>query len=43
MHPYAIINFHELCPAARCDVIVSKFHQPIEHTADEIINTVSID
>ncbi|WP_212001011.1 hypothetical protein [Chitinophaga sp. HK235] len=37
MHPYAIINFHELTPAALCDVITSKFHQPIEHTAEEIM------
>ncbi|SKA15314.1 hypothetical protein SAMN04488128_1021140 [Chitinophaga eiseniae] len=37
MHPYAIINFHELTPAALCDVIVNKFHQPIERTAEEVM------
>lgn len=37
MHPYAIINFHELTPAALCDVIANKFHHPIERTAEEVM------
>ncbi|NSL89376.1 hypothetical protein [Chitinophaga solisilvae] len=37
MYPFAIINFHELSPAALCDVVVNKFHQPIENIADQVM------
>ncbi|HVI48017.1 MAG TPA: hypothetical protein VM802_24325 [Chitinophaga sp.] len=33
----AIINFHEMTPAALCDVISSKFHLPVEQTAAQVI------
>ncbi|MBV7528630.1 hypothetical protein [Chitinophaga sp. sic0106] len=38
MLPFAIINFHELCPAELCEVTVHKFHTPVEQTADQVIS-----
>ncbi|CAL1521166.1 hypothetical protein [Chitinophaga sp. MM2321] len=37
MHAYALINFHELSPAALCDIIVNKFHLPVEQTAEQVM------
>ncbi|RAJ85419.1 hypothetical protein CLV59_102122 [Chitinophaga dinghuensis] len=43
MHAFAIINFHELSPTTLCDVVVHKFHHPIEQTADEIMTYFNLE
>ncbi|MBV8254727.1 MAG: hypothetical protein JO154_19150 [Chitinophaga sp.] len=43
MHAFAIINFHELSPTTLCDVVVHKFHTPIEQTADQIMTYFNLE
>gem|GEM_PF-783583 len=43
MLPFAIINFHELCPAELCEVIAHKFHTPVEQTAEQVLSYFAID
>ncbi|SHL90211.1 hypothetical protein SAMN05444266_105413 [Chitinophaga jiangningensis] len=43
MLPFAIINFHELCPAELCEVTVHKFHTPVEQTAEQVMSYFLLD